>query len=211
MADSPCITSVTADPREPDLRLVHCGDRCVARVRRIDVETLGLRVGEPLDASRRGQLELAGRRVALRLRAIRSLSRAAASRARLESRLATHGTEEDIGIVLDGLAEDGILDDARAAAQLVVETLRKEPVGRARLMQMLTSRGFTQDHAAHAVDAAMQDRDGHHDLEEATRRAARGLKGLPREVAARRLAGRLARRGFDEDAVAEAIRTILPE
>jgi len=170
-----------------------------------------LRVGDPLNASLLAGLEAADRRAALRVRAIRSLSRAAASRKKLESRLARHGTEDDIAQVLDNLTADGIVDDVLAAAQLVTETLRREPVGRTKLLQMLTSRGFGQDVSERVVDDALRDRDGRQDLSEAATRAARGLHGLPRDTAARRLAGRLGRRGFDEDAVAEAIRSILPE
>ncbi len=211
MTDVACITAITADPREPDLRRIQAAGRCVARIRHVDVDAMRLRVGDPLNASLLAGLEAADRRAALRVRAIRSLSRAAASRKKLESRLARHGTEDDIAQVLDNLTADGIVDDVLAAAQLVTETLRREPVGRTKLLQMLTSRGFGQDVSERVVDDALRDRDGRQDLSEAATRAARGLHGLPRDTAARRLAGRLGRRGFDEDAVAEAIRSILPE
>ncbi len=205
------ITAIAPDPKEPDLRVIRSGRRRMARVRHVDIDALGLRVGETLSEPLLERLAVAERRAALRVRAVRSLSRAAASRRTLAARLARHGTEQEVQQVLDELTADGVLNDAQMAAQLVTETLRREPVGSRRLLQSLQRKGFDQDLSARVVAEAMQDRDGRRDVAEAAARAARGLHHLPHETATRRLAGRLARRGFDADEIRDAIRAILPE
>lgn len=205
------ITSMTADPKAPDLRRIRVGKRRIATIRRQDVDTLGLSVGDPLTQTLLDTLDRLDRLAALRLRAIRSLSRAAASRRRLESRLYRHGEPADIAEVLDQLIVDGILDEHATARQIAGEAMRREPVGRRKLEALLRSRGFEREATDEAVAQALCDRDPMEDAMEAGRRAARGLSHLPRETAVRRMTGRLARRGFDYEAVKRAIDTYLPK
>jgi SOS response regulatory protein OraA/RecX len=183
MAEFDFITSMTADPKAPDLRRIRVGKRRIATIRRQDVDTLGLSVGDPLTQTLLDTLDRLDRLAALRLRAIRSLSRAAASRRRLESRLYRHGEPADIAEVLDQLIVDGILDEHATARQIAGEAMRREPVGRRKLEAMLRSRGFEREATDEAVAQAQCDRDPLEDAMEAGRRAARGLSHLPRETA----------------------------
>jgi regulatory protein len=209
MSEANCITSMTADPKAPDLRRIRVGPARIATIRRQDADSLGLAIGDELTDSLRHTLRQLDTLASLRLRAIRSLSRAAASRRRLSHRLRTHGTPTDIDEVLDQLVQEGLLDDHAAARQLAEEAVRREPLGRRRLEAILYSRGFERADIDVAVEHALADRDPRADVLEAAHRAARSLQHLPYDTAARRLTGRLARRGFDHESIRHAIEVCL--
>jgi len=201
------ILSIQPDRKEPDLRIVTVTEAGAFRIRRTDVESMHLNAGDPVAQDLVLALEAEHRRTDLRVRAIRSLSRAAASRGRLATRLQAHGSDEDIALVLDQLEQDGLLDDAALAAQIVAEILRRQPAGRPMLRAALARRGISPDLADDTLDRVLGPRDQAADAEVAADRAMRGLESLPRDVAMRRLAARLGRRGFDEHTVAAVLST----
>lgn len=206
MAEPLTITAITADPREPDLRAIKAGRRFIARVRRRDIEHLSLAVGTPIDSDTQAALERCQQRASLRLRAIRSLSRAAASRQRLFARLAEQAEDpETLDEILDELATDGLLDDRATATRIAEEQLRTSPVGRAALCATLQRRGFERDLVEQIVADLLGGRDEYADAKEAAEVAMRSLRHLPPDTAARRLAARLGRKGFSEDAITEVI------
>ena len=210
MVDTRLITAIKADPREPDLRKIQSGSKVIGRIRRQDVESLQLAVHDELDASMLDAIAACARRVALRLRAIRSLSRAAASRQRLATRLAPHADNfEQVTTILDELEQDGLLDDAVAADQIAQEVLRRGPIGTYKLTAMLRSRGFAGDLSRSVAAKYLDDRDELADAMEAAQKAARGLDRLPPETARRRLIGRLARKGFSASVVRETVERTL--
>ena len=205
------VTHIEPDPKEPDLRVISTTDRGRLTVRNRDIDESELREGDTLssddwdDLTRRHQITL------LRLRAIRSLSRAPASRARLTARLTEHGTLDEIDRALDELESDGILNDAAFAAQIVKERLRKQPVGRDGIAQTLKKRGIAEAIIEETMQALIDCRDQRADAEAAADMAMRGLENLPVDTAARRLAGRLARRGFDEETIMEVVKARMDE
>jgi regulatory protein len=213
MADFVCITAIKADAREPNLRKIHSGSKVIGRIRRQDVDALQLAVHDELDPSMLDAIAACDRRVALRLRAIRSLSRAAASRQRLATRLAPHADNfEQVTAILDELEQDGLLDDAVAADQIAQEVLRRGPIGTYKLTSLLRSRGFGGDLSRSVAAKYMSDRDELADALEAAGKAARGLDRLPLDTARRRLTGRLARKGFSAGVVRETVdRTLSSE
>jgi regulatory protein len=76
----------------------------------------------------------------LRRRALGLLARREHSRAELNRKLASHGTEEEIANVLTQLETEGLLSDARAAGAFVRAHAGR--FGAARLCQDLRSRGL---------------------------------------------------------------------
>lgn len=213
MADIRLITAITADPREPSIRKIYSGSKVIGRVRRQELEALQLSVHDELDASMLDAIAACDRRVSLRLRAIRSLSRAAASRQRLASRLAPHADNyEQVNAILDELEQDGLLDDAAAADQIAQEVLRQGPIGTYKLTAMLRSRGFDGELSRTVAAKYLSDRDELADAIEAARKAVRGLDRLPLDTARRRLTGRLARKGFSAGVVRETVnQTLSPD
>jgi SOS response regulatory protein OraA/RecX len=211
VADSLIITAITADSREPDLRHIKVGRQLVARVRRSDVEQLALDVGGQLDPDTLAELACCQQRSMLRLRAIRSISRAAASRQRLVDRLTPHAsTTDELEAVLDELAADGLLDDHATAVQIAEETIRNGPVGAEALSAKLHRRGFDLLLVERVVADVLECRDEFADAHEVAKTAMQSLRHLPPDTATRRLAARLARKGFSEDAVSHAIHSCSP-
>jgi len=212
VVDRIIITAIDADPTEPELRFVRAGRQTLGRVRRHLIDELALRVGDAVDDATRSALADAHRLTDLRVKAIRSLSRAAASSARLAARLARGGGDaHEIESVIAELKYEGILSDEDTARRIATDALRKSPVGRAHLAALLLRRGFDETTLERVLNAVLETQDEHRDALRAAERCLRGLHALPREVAARRLSGRLARRGFSEDAIAEAVAACLGE
>ena len=206
MTDRPTITAIIASPKEPELRRIRAGRTTLATIRHSDVDRLQLCVGDEIDADMLDTLTQLDRRASLRLRAIRSLSRAHATRHQLAGRLGrTDAPPEDIDAVLDDLTQEGMLDDRHAATQLIEEALRRSPTGEAALLERLMRRGIDDHTARQAVHEAMSSRDPAHDALQAGTDIMRTLGHTTPDIAARRLAGRLARRGFSPEIVESTV------
>src|SRR5512135_3283559 len=149
--------------------------------------------GKPAPSSLSYTEQLSGaREAALRLLDVRE--RAASE---LRARLRQKGYDPDvIAQVLAALAETGLQDDARFAAQFAEGATGRGMAAR-RIQTELRARGISKDLAA---NASTEDPDAERERarELASRRAAR-MGDLPPEVRARRIMGLLARRGFDPD------------
>lgn len=96
--------------------------------------------------------------------------------------------------VIDAFTQNGYLDDARLAEQLLDSALGRKAQGSTAIVQTLSRRGLPRD----VIDAAMAtlpDDEQDRALEFARDRVRR-MSGLDRDAAVRRLHGQLARRGF---------------
>jgi regulatory protein len=136
------------------------------------------------------------------------LSKRAFSRAALHERLARKGHDEPAcEHAVAEMERLGLVNDEALAADVVDRELEKAPADRAFLARRLETRGVDPDVAERAIDEALSGRDP---LEEALE-AARSIRprmpeNLSRDALVRRLAGRLARRGFEEEVALEAAR-----
>lgn len=135
--------------------------------------------------------------------AMRRLARADATRAELESALATKFTDEEIVAALDQLESKGWLSDARVIARDTERAAANRHQGRLRLAQRLVRRGLETEEAlaaAHALDEESE-------TVKATRLlAAKGFSATEWHKAA----GFLARRGFDEETIRSALESTFP-
>jgi regulatory protein len=116
---------------------------------------------------------------------------------------------EAVGAILDAFLERGYLDDARLAEQVVHAGVDRKGQGRQIIAQSLAKRGVPRD-VADAALAELPDDDAERALEFARTKAG-SLRGLERDVALRRLAGQLARRGYGGSLALNAARTALEE
>ncbi len=112
----------------------------------------------------------------------------------------------DVEVVVGRLVRLGYLDDARLAEQLVHTGVERKSQGRGALAQTLAQRGIPREIADAALDGAGDD-EAERALEVA-RAKVRSVRGLERDVALRRLAGQLSRRGFGAYALDAARRAI---
>lgn len=122
--------------------------------------------------------------------------------------LTEHGLgDSDVDALLERFTAHGYLDDAALAEQLVHKAVDSKGQGRAVISRTLAQRGIPRE-VIDEVLATVADDEGER-AREFARSQARGLASLDREVALRRLAGRLARRGYGNSV--EIAREVLAE
>lgn len=109
---------------------------------------------------------------------------------------------DEVDDLLDAFRRRGYLDDARLAEQLVYSGVDRRGQGRRAIGQTLAKRGIPRD-VADAALATLPDDDAERALEFARSRA-KGMTGLDRATAERRLAGQLSRRGYGSVALSAA-------
>jgi regulatory protein len=172
----------------------------------------GLRVGDAVDDARLADLERRdlswqAREAALRLLAVRPRSAAELAR-----RLRMKGYGPEIGEeVIGRLREMGMVDDAAFAGMLARDRVRLRPQGSRRLASELRQKGVDDETARAAIHETMEGEATNE--RELARRAAEKWRPRPDEEperARRRLHGFLARRGFDDETIREAIDERLP-
>jgi regulatory protein len=166
---------------------------------------LGLHAGDGLTAERAHELEGVARRWELRERAVRLLAVRARGREELRLRLRRHGyPDAEIAECMADLEARGYLDDRAFAEAFVRDRVRFRPRSRRRLEAELRARGVDAETAV-AVVAAESSPEAEREL--ARRLAARWSPrdGEDPRAARRRLAGRLARRGFPGELIREVV------
>lgn len=127
-----------------------------------------------------------------------------------EDFLRTRGMDRDAATELvSAFCERGYLDDGRLAEQLVWSGANRRSEGRQAIARRLAQRGVDRE-AADAALAELPDDDDERALAFA-RGKAPSLARLDPDVALRRLAGQLARRGFGGSSALSAARTALQE
>lgn len=146
-------------------------------------------------------------------KALELLSFRARSESELESRLRRAGHAADaVAGVLHRCRELGYLDDHAFALAHVRDRLRLRPKGRRALHAELRRKGIDRDLA----EAAIEDAFAETGLDESAlarrlaRKRRRALGRVPPDVARRRLAGYLARRGFPPTVVRSVVSEALP-
>ena len=107
--------------------------------------------------------------------------------------------------VVEALQRTGLIDDVQAAESLRRRLERTGPIGPAKLASALTQHGVDPD----VAEAALNNLATGQDAVEAAACAAKAilpsLARLPEDTRRRRLAGRLARRGFDAETVQQVL------
>ncbi|MGL4177829.1 MAG: regulatory protein RecX [Dermatophilaceae bacterium] len=141
---------------------------------------------------------------------LRQLTAAPRSRSQLEQALRRRHCPDDIATtVLDRMTEVGLVDDTAYAGMLVRSRQTGRGLARRALAQELRRKGIDDDTAK----AALDDVDSRQEEERARQLVTKKLRtmtGLDPVVQTRRLAGMLARKGYDADVarrvVHEAVR-----
>lgn len=110
---------------------------------------------------------------------------------------------DDIGNAVTRLIEGGLLNDVRYAESFARTRLAARKLSRRRVSMELVRRGVAREVADAAIGAVVADEgiDETAAITAVAERKFRTMSGLAPEVAARRLTGFLARRGYDSAAV----------
>lgn len=186
----------------PGAQPSEAAQEALARVRAVEPRDSG--TGASPDAGRRDRKAARANNVA-----IHQLARRGMSRWELEQVLAKREVDERTATAeLDRLESIGLIDDAALAVSTVYAMHTRKGAGRAAIEMELRRRHL--DDAV--IGDAMAELDGDDELERATELAvarARQMRSLEYEVAARRLSGYLARKGYDGEVIRGAVREAL--
>lgn len=197
------ITAVEPTPRDPLQVRVLVAGRVVATIARTRCDELALKPGDAWNTARAARVAALDAQDGAREAAFRRLGRSAmASAALIEYLVRTGHAERAAHAAVADLIATGWLDDAAYARSRAEALLERRPLGQAALAARLEASGVEPELAASTAETTLA----------ATAHAvgtvlAREAKAARRQgVRAHTLAARLARRGFDDDAVAAVLR-----
>lgn len=207
------ITRLTRSTAVPGVVLLKVGRKTVGRIEDRDVQALGIGEGVEWTSDLRDAVARAMSVAAARAYALSTCSRRAMSRQTLITKLRQRGlAQAETASIASDLAAKGVIDETKLAEHLVETEIARKPSGSRLLMAKLRSRGIDARTAKSAVDAAVSSSD-YDPLEQALTLGRRKLRVMPRKLDAparkRRLYAQLARRGFDADVCARAVRTLI--
>jgi len=179
------------------------------RVRGEDIAALGIIPGAELDDDASGALRRRAQTAAALESALRLLAVRLRSRREITDRLQRKGYPADVvAPIVARLEEEGLLDDMRFSQAWVAGRLAMRPAGAVRLRQELRQKGVPSEIAERVVRAGLPEPDEHAGAIALAQARARRYRSEPRDVAYRRLAGVLQRRGFSSTAIAAALREV---
>lgn len=207
----PRITAIEVQARHPQRRSVFVDDEFLAGVDVEAVAALRLRVGQEVRPEDLKRLLEREEEVRARELCLRWLEAAPRTRRQLADRLQRREVAGPVAVrVLDRLQDAGLINDQALARDWVRAQARAGGMGRRRLGVELARRGVPRADADAVLDQEAPPDEAAVCRELAERKAGAYLR-LERPVARRRLAGFLARRGFDAEAVRAAVDAVLPD
>lgn len=216
------ITAIEPQKRNTDRVNIHVDGEFRCGAAREAVRAHGLHAGDEVTPAALAALERDDARFKARDAALRLLGHRARSAAELRDRLRRKGyAAELIDDCIAELRQKGYVDDAAFAESFVRDRVRLRPKGRRRLLQELRGKGVDEAAARSAVDEVF----GAASLSESAlalraarawaRRHVGGRAGAPEREARlglrRRLYAHLQRRGFDGDAIRQAMADVLDD
>jgi regulatory protein len=203
------ITQIKAAKADPNLRHIEVGAKRIATLRASDVERLRLHVGTLWTATLAGAVESEHRANQARKRAMNLLGRRMYSRGELIDRLARAKFDRSIAVrIADELVTDRWIDDRQYAREILRSLTRTRPASKLLLLDKLISRKVDPETAREILDEWSA---GMAPAAQALQLAAKSLdkmKHVNSKAQGRRLAGLLARRGFDEEIVFQTLQQL---
>lgn len=140
-----------------------------------------------------------------------TLTGQARTRQELADKLAKRGVPDELAAaLLDRFTEVGLVDDAAFARQWVESRHRSRGLAPRALKQELRRKGVTDDDAAEALEQ-IDDDDQRAAARALVDKKLRSMRGLEPQVATRRLAGMLARKGYSPGLAFAVVREALAD
>ena len=209
------ISALVARRGQAERVAVHLDGHRAFDLSSVVVDRAGLRAGDPLIAERQRELLDQDAPYRARERALRLLGLRDRSRREIEMRLRQAGFEPPaVAETVEWLTGLGYLDDRRFAGAYVAEKQRGG-WGPRRIRAELAAKGVERPVVDEALAAREENGttggDGDAVLEQTVRKRFGGQFATDPEAAERRLAGFLARRGYDWDTIGRMIRMLRAE
>lgn len=200
------ISDISPLPSDPNVQRIKVGGRIVARLSGRDVEQLNLEPGQEWTDELAERVAHQVARAKARKTALNALGRRSLSRGQLIERLQRRGHDADAAAsVADELEADGWLDDAAYARELAESLCRSQPASQRLIVHKLVQRKFSRDLAERVAAEVLEGTDAVEQAMEFAEKRYRSMQSLSPAVAVRRIAGALARRGFDHSTTREVI------
>jgi regulatory protein len=119
----------------------------------------------------------------------------------------------EVDAAIERLRASGVLDDANFAYQLTRSKALGAGLSRRRIQQELAKRGVARDVSDRAIERVFEEEGVETDasIERIARKKLRMLANVDAPTRKRRLYGFLARRGYDSDDIARALRLVLAD
>lgn len=204
---SAAITALTPDPRRPRMVVVQVAGKRTATLSQKTVERLALTVGQAWDAPTAQQVAAEVDYEKHLAQASRWLDRRMLSQAEVQAKLTKADCVGPLaGRVLGRLTELGVIDDRQLGQLLVEAQSARQPAGPARLRAKLLARGLDESLAEELIASAAPSAGA--TVEQALSLARQKMSAwanLDAPTRQRRLAGLLARRGFDEHTIEDVL------
>lgn len=206
----PKVTRIIEQKRSPNRRSVYLDGRFAFGCNLNVVARFRLREGLSLSAEQIAAIQQGEIRQECVDAAMKFLQRRMHSRDELRRKLLRQDyTAGMLDEVLTDLARMGYIDDARFAKANAISAAEHKQHGRRRAMVELLRRGVERETARVAVEAVYETTDSLGIARKLAQKKAASLRRLDPLVARRRLAGMLARRGFEYDVVKPVIDEVL--
>jgi regulatory protein len=203
------ITGIEPQQRHPDRVSLFVDGAFVLGVDRAVAVSLGLAVGQPIDEARLREVTRSEEMRQAIDRALQFLSSRARSRAEIRRRLVRQGYEEEIiDQVIDRLAQGGLIDDEQFTEAWVRSRSTGRPMGPRRIAWELRQKGVDPETVRAAVGRIDEETELGLALQ-VGRQKAESVRGEPMQVARRKIAAALQRRGFSWEVTSRVLETIL--
>ncbi len=187
---------------------LYAGKLKIATIATDDVQRLALARGVTLDESLASAIAQSAARLALRSLALNILNRRAVSKVQLVRSLTARGHDAAAARALaEEFEQRGLINEQAYAEALANHVLRGKPAGAGLVRRKLAQRGIARPIAESVTRAAGAAQDGRARALELARRLLRRVSLAQADPLARRrrLAGAIARRGFDPAEVRYAL------
>lgn len=206
----PRITSIKTQARRKKRRAIYVDDAFFCGVDQEVISKLRLQPGQEVDPGQLQHITEAEEEVRIRERCLRLLDHRARTRWELSGRLRQDDVDPGLAErVLDRLQEQGLVNDQAFARLFIRDRSRVQGLGRRRLQAELTRRGVAREIVEQALHEELPPEEDD-DCAALARRKAQAYRGLPLEVARRRLTAFLSRRGFQWESIRPAVERALP-
>jgi len=203
------ITGIEPQQRHPERVSIFVDGAFVLGVDSAVAVTLGLRVGQSIDAAR---LQEVARAEELRRafdRALHFLGYRARSREEVRRRLVLKGYDEEItDQVIDRLAQSGLIDDSQFTEAWVRARTTGRGMGPRRIAWELRQKGVDAETVRAAVGRIDEETELGLALKVA-RQKAESVRGEPMPIVRRKVAAALQRRGFSWEVTTRVLDTLL--
>jgi regulatory protein len=204
------ITQIVGPKGRPNRRRIYLDGRFAFSVKLNVVAKFRLREGMELSSAQLAAIEQGEIRQECLDRAMKYLSGRLHSREELRKKLIRQEySQQLIDEVLDELRRLGYVDDARFAKTKALSAAQHKHHGPRRAMMELMRAGVKKEVAEVAVGEVYESNDNVAEARKLAQKQAARLKKLDPQVARRRLAGMLVRRGFDYDAIKPVIEEVI--